>query len=85
VGKYEILVRPSVGKDVRRIPKVDLMRILERIQALQNEPRPPGATKLSDQDYFRIRQGDYRVVYEVDDANSRVVVVKVGHRSDVYR
>jgi mRNA interferase RelE/StbE len=84
VVKYEILIRPSVKKDVKNIPKADLQRIMERISNLQVDPRPPGCVKLSGLDYYRIRQGDYRIVYEIEDARLIVIIVKVGNRKDVY-
>jgi mRNA interferase RelE/StbE len=85
VAKYEILIRPSVKKDVKNIPKADLQRIMERISNLQDDPRPRGCVKLSGLDYYRIRQGDYRIVYEIEDARLIVIIVKVGNRKDVYR
>jgi mRNA interferase RelE/StbE len=84
VARYEILVRPSVKKDVKYIPKADLQRIMERITKLQDDPRPPGCVKLSGLEYYRIRQGDYRIVYEIEDARLIVIIVKVGNRKDVY-
>ena len=85
MAKYEILIRPSVKKDVKNIPKADLQRIMERISNLQDDPRPRGCVKLSGLDYYRIRQGDYRIVYEIEDARLIVIIVKVGNRKDVYR
>ncbi|HXI58673.1 MAG TPA: type II toxin-antitoxin system RelE/ParE family toxin [Polyangia bacterium] len=63
----------------------DLSRIVERIQALAVAPRPPGSEKLSGEEKYRIRQGNYRVLYEVDDAARKVTVVRVAHRREVYR
>jgi mRNA interferase RelE/StbE len=85
VAKYELEVRPSVSKDVKGIPAEDLGRILTKIEALREDPRPSGCTKLSGQEHYRIRQGHYRIVYEIHDARLIVVVVRVGHRRDVYR
>lgn len=56
-----------------------------RIQALADDPRPVGAEKLSGQERYRIRQGDYRILYEIEDQILRIMVVKIGHRRDVYR
>ena len=83
--KYELRVRPSVWKDVERIPKKALRKILARMESLCDEPRPPSSVKLSGLEYYRIRQGDYRLVYEIDDPHLTVVVAKIGHRSDVYK
>jgi mRNA interferase RelE/StbE len=85
VAAYELMIRPSVKKDVKKIPDADLRKILERIEALREDPRPPGSVKLSGMEYYRIRQGDYRIVYEIQDAVLVVIVIKVGHRRDIYR
>jgi mRNA interferase RelE/StbE len=85
MARYELRFKPSVAKDLRGIPKPVVERILSRIDGLSEEPRPPGAEKLSSQDRYRVRQGDYRILYTVQDAALIVEVVKVGHRRDVYR
>lgn len=85
MAAYELMLRPSVKKDVKKIPDADLKKILERIEALREDPRPPGSVKLSGMEYYRIRQGDYRIVYEIQDAMLVVIVIKVGHRRDIYR
>jgi len=86
MGKYEVFLRQSVlKKDFGRIPKTDLRRIIEVIRSLSDNPRPAGAKKLSAQERYRVRQGDYRVIYSIQDAEHTVWVVKVGHRKDVYR
>ena len=82
---YNLQIRPSVWKDVERIPKKDLKKILVRMEGLCLDPRSAASVKLSGLEYYRIRQGDYRIVYEIDDRNSVVTVAKVGHRGDVYR
>jgi mRNA interferase RelE/StbE len=84
--KYKLVFRKSVARDLRRIPNRDLKRILSTIDSLAAEPRPAGCEKLSGQERrFRVRQGDYRVIYEIKDDEVVVVVVKVGHRRDIYR
>jgi mRNA interferase RelE/StbE len=85
MASFKVTVKQSVAKDLRPIPKKEVARILKRIQALAVEPRPPGAEKLSGREKYRIRQGVYRIIYEIKDEELVVVVVKVGHRSDVYR
>ena len=85
MAAYRVLFRESVWKDLRSIPKEELQRTLERISALGNDPRPPGAEKLTGQDRYRIRQGRYRIIYAIQDEELTVWVVKVGHRKDVYR
>ena len=84
MARYEITLKPSVLKDVRSIPTKGLSRINERIEALADNPRPQGSVKLSGLEFYRIRSGDYRIVYEIVDKFLVVTVIKVGHRSDVY-
>lgn len=83
--RYELRVRPSVAKDLRGIPKADVERILARMQALRDDPRAPGCEKLSGAELYRVRQGVYRIVYEIQDACIVVEVIRVGHRGEVYR
>ena len=85
MGKFELVFKQSVAKDLRQIPRKDVARILKRIEALRVEPRPAGVEKLSGQEKFRIRQGVYRIIYEIRDDKLIVVVIKIGHRRDVYR
>jgi mRNA interferase RelE/StbE len=83
--KYRLLFKKSVTKDLRPIPKIDIARILKRIETLSADPRSPGCEKLSGQERYRIRQGTYRIIYEIEDDTLIVVVVRVGHRGEVYR
>jgi mRNA interferase RelE/StbE len=83
--KYEVRLKRSVAKDLRAIPVKDVARILRRIEALKVDPRPPGVEKLSGQEKYRIRQGVYRIIYEIRNQELIVVVVKIGHRRDIYR
>lgn len=85
MASYRLVFKRSVVKDLRRIPKHDLPRVLEHIDTLQRDPRPPGSEKLSGQERYRIRQGVYRVLYEIVDQTLIVTVVKVGHRKAIYR
>lgn len=84
--RYRIEIKRSAAKELRAVSrKKDRQRIVARIGALADEPRPPGCAKLSGQDAFRIRQGEYRIVYTVADDVLVVEVIKVGNRRDVYR
>ena len=85
MASYRVLFAASVRKDLKPLPAIDVRRIMERIAALADDPRPPGCEKLSLKERYRVRQGDYRIVYSVDDVDVIVLVVKVGHRRDVYR
>jgi len=83
--KFEIVFKRSVVRDLRQIPKKDVTRILKRIEALKLEPRPLGVEKLSGQDKYRVRQGVYRILYEIENNKLIIVVVKIGHRRHVNR
>jgi mRNA interferase RelE/StbE len=85
MASYRLQFKRSVAKDLRDVPRADLKRILARIESLAEQPRPPGVEKLSEPERYRLRQGDYRIVYEIHDARVLVIVVKVGHRREVYR
>ena len=85
MASFKVIVKQSVAKDLRGIPKKAVARIVKRIEALALEPRPPGVEKLSGQEKYRIRQGVYRIIYEIKDEELVIMVVKVGHRRDVYR
>jgi mRNA interferase RelE/StbE len=85
MARYELRFKPSVAKDLRGIPSADVRRILTRIETLREDPRPPGSEKLSAQERYRLRQGDYRILYNVLDGEVIVEIVKVGHRREVYR
>ncbi|HPJ97202.1 MAG TPA: type II toxin-antitoxin system RelE/ParE family toxin [Syntrophales bacterium] len=82
---YEIYFKEPVEKDFRTVPKEDLKKILQRIEALSDDPRPPGHEKLTGQERYRVRQGLYRIIYSVQDKELTIWIVKVGHRKDVYR
>jgi mRNA interferase RelE/StbE len=85
MAAYKIYFKKSVLKDIKNIPDKDLKRIFKRIESLSDDPRPPGHEKLSDQDLYRIRQGNYRIVYSIKDELLTVWVIKIGHRRDIYR
>jgi mRNA interferase RelE/StbE len=85
MASYELVFKRSVAKDLRELPKADVKRLVQRIRSLADDPRPPGCEKLSGHERYRVRQGVYRIVYEIDDHVLIVLVVKIGHRRDVYR
>jgi mRNA interferase RelE/StbE len=85
MASYELVFRKSVAKDLRVLPKKDVKRIMQRICSLAEDPRPAGCEQLSSQQRFRVRQGVYRIIYEINDGRLMVLVVKVGHRREVYR
>ena len=85
MASYKVLIKRSAAKELEALPVKDRRRVASRIQQLGSDPRPPGCEKLSGQDRYRIRQDDYRIIYSIEDAVLTIVVVKVGHRRDIYR
>ena len=85
MAKYKITIKKSAAKELEDIPKKDLRKIVKRIQSLAQNPRPPGSQKLSGKGRYRVRQGDYRIVYSTKDKNSIIDIVKIGHRREIYR
>ena len=85
MANYRLRFKRSVARDLRGIPNSDVGRILAKIESLADNPRPDGALKLSAQERYRIRQGSYRIVYEIGKEPAVVTVVKVAHRSAAYR
>ncbi|WP_438862648.1 type II toxin-antitoxin system RelE family toxin [Neptunicella sp.] len=81
MAKYKITFKKSVSKDLKSVPKADIKKILFKIDSLADNPRCEGAVKLSGQDLHRIRQGLYRIIYEIRDNELIVQVIKIGHRS----
>ena len=84
MARYELAFRKSVSRDFRPIPKKDVARILKRIEALQEDPRPARSEKLSGLERYRVRQGVYRIIYEIADEHLVVTVVKVAHPRHAY-
>ena len=82
---YTIQFKRSAERELRKIGSRDLARMTNAIDALASNPRPPGVQKLADVEAYRVRQGDHRIVYTIDDARKIVEVIKIGHRREVYR
>ena len=85
MGRFRLAFKKSVAKDLRDIPKKDVSRILKCFDDLAEDPRATGCEKLSGQERYRVRQGSYRIIYEIQDAVLVVMIVKVGRRRGVYR
>lgn len=83
--RYKIFIKKSAVSELEDIPKKDLKQIIRRIQSLAQNPRPPGSQKLSAKEQYRIRQGNFRIVYSIQDEELIVHIVKIGHRREVYR
>ncbi len=85
MANYRILIKPSAAKELESVPSRDRRRIVKKIQSLSLEPRPSGCEKLSGGEKCRIRQGNYRILYTIQDDVLIVTVIRVGHRREVYR
>jgi mRNA interferase RelE/StbE len=85
VASSSVGIKHSAAKELEELPLKDRRRVISRVRALATDPRPRGCEKLSGQEKYRIRTGDLRVLYEIDDTISTVTIVKIGHRRDVYR
>ncbi len=85
MAKYKIEIKKSAAKELASLPQKDLSLIVNRIQKLADDPRPPGSKKLCVEEKYRIRQGRYRILYRIEDDILVVYVVKIAHRREVYR
>ncbi len=85
MGRYRLEIKKSAIKEIERLPRKDMKAVLERIESLSDNPRPHDCKKLSAQEKYRVRCGNYRILYSIEDDILIVFVVKVGHRKDVYR
>ncbi|MBN2592189.1 MAG: type II toxin-antitoxin system RelE/ParE family toxin [Sedimentisphaerales bacterium] len=85
MAKYRITIKKSAVKELEALPKKDLQRIIKHIQSLSENPRHYGSQKLSGKQQYRIRQGDYRIVYSIEDKESLIDIFKIGHRREIYR
>jgi mRNA interferase RelE/StbE len=82
---YKILIRPSAQKDLDSLPETEVIKILSRISHLEDDPRPVGVQKLHDLEGYRIRSGNYRILFEVNDLGKTVLIYRIKHRKEVYR
>ena len=86
MARYEVEISRAAEKQLRRLPRADQVRVVQKMLALADDPFPEGARKLSGyDDVFRVRTGRYRILYSVSERTLVVAVLKVGHRKDVYR
>jgi mRNA interferase RelE/StbE len=82
---YRVIFTKSVKKDFRKIPKIEASKILNEIKELAKNPRSSKTKKLKGEKLYRLRVGNYRVIYDIKDNLMLIFVVKLGHRSDIYR
>lgn len=85
MANYRVEIKRSAGKELERLPSGKKRRVISRIRGLVSDPRPSGAKKLSGEEKYRIRQGDYRILYQIHDEIITVAVVRIAHRREVYR
>ena len=86
MAKYSLRIKKTARKELEAVAtKADRRRIIKRIESLANNPRPHGSQKLSGRQRYRIRQGNYRILYTIEDCVLIVHVIKIGHRKDVYQ
>ncbi len=83
--RYQVILPKSIRKELDRLPDDIASRILARLAGLETNPRPADVKKLKGRDAWRIRVGDYRVIYEIHDRLLRILVITVGHRREIYR
>jgi mRNA interferase RelE/StbE len=84
MSSYKLLILPSTQKNLEQLEKVQRKQIVSKIQSLQTNPRPHGYIKLKDVDAYRIRIGYYRIIYHIKDNELIVIIIKIGHRKDIY-
>jgi len=82
---YNIEITPAAERQIRKLETTTRRRILKKIETLGTTPRPVGVEKLTDTTFYRVRVGDYRIIYEVEDQITRVLVLKVGDRKEIYK
>lgn len=85
MASYNVAIKRSAAKELEHLPPKDRTRIIARIRALATDPRPAGCEKLSGQDRYRVRQGNYRILYEIGVAVVLVIEVHIAHRREVDR
>jgi len=85
VASSRLLIKPAAAKELEAIPRKDRLRLVTRLKQLSSDPRPPGCEKLSGHDLYRIRQGNYRILYSIEDDALMILVIRIGHRREVFR
>jgi mRNA interferase RelE/StbE len=84
VASYKIYFRKSAAKELGKIPNPEVQKVIQRIESLAIDPRPIGCEKLTGKEFYRIRKGNYRIIYSIQDDELTIWVVKIGHRKDIY-
>lgn len=82
---YKIILLRNCNKFLNRLGAQEYKKVSQKILELEQNPRPRGVAKLTESEYWRIREGDYRIIYIIDDTNKIITVTKIGHRREIYR
>lgn len=85
MSNFQVEISPAARKSMKSIQRKDLQKIQVAIELLSVNPRPPASKQLVNSPYFRVRVGDYRILYEIVRAQLRILVIEIGHRKDVYK
>ena len=85
MATYSLRIKRTAAKEIEALPAKDRKRVVATIARLANDARPAGSVKLSGEEKYRLRQGDYRILHAIVDSELVVTVVQVGNRRDVYR
>jgi mRNA interferase RelE/StbE len=81
---YQVIITPSAKRQLEKLDRTIRTRLIAHIEALAEQPRPPGVKKLTDQDGYRIRVGEYRIIYTIEDNIRKVWIIRTGHRREIY-
>lgn len=82
---YRVELRRQAQRSLDKLPSKDFDKIIDDIKELSEIPRPTGVEKIKTAGLWRIRQGDYRIVYAIDDGNRLITILRIGHRREIYR
>ena len=85
MANYKIYFRKSAAKELGKIPNPEVQKVIQRIESLAIDPRPIGCGKLTGKEFYRIRKGNYRIIYSIQDDELTIWVVKIGHRKNIYK
>lgn len=85
MAKFNILIKKSASKELKKLPSKDILKVISKIESIADEPRPKGVEKLTSQENYRVRVGNYRIIYSIEDDKLIVLIIKISHRKDVYR
>ena len=82
---YKLIILRNCSKFLNKLETREYRKISQALLELEQNPRPTGVVKIKESDYWRIREGDYRIIYNIDDSNKIITVTKIGHRREIYK